>query len=134
MEVPIGFASDCDSLTVEITNPQVAGALEAIVATGAERHAATVAPLETTEVVVAAGPGTVATVTAGQERVAAEWQPPTECLAAPAAGGRNLPRTGSMIATVVVLALTMLALGAGLYFGPGHRPGLRRRSRHRRPA
>ncbi len=135
VEVPISFASDCDSLTVEITNPQVAGALEATVTTDTEQRATTVAPLETTEVVVAASPGTVATVTAGLERVEAEWQPPPECLAAPASGGIKLPRTGSAIATAIVLALAMLALGtAGFYVGSGRRPGLRRRPRHRRAA
>jgi len=133
VEVPIGFASDCDSLTVEITNPQVAGALEAVVTTADETHRATVAPLETTEVVVAAGPGTVATVVAGQERLAAEWQQPEDCIAEASAGG-NLPRTGSAIAGAVTLALIMIALGAALYLGSGRRPGLRRHARHRRPA
>lgn len=134
VEVPIGFASDCASLTVEITNPQVAGALEAVVTTADETRRASVAPLETTEVVVAASPGTVATVVAGQERLEAEWQPPEECLAAASAGGLNLPRTGSAIAGAVALALIMIALGIALYFGSGRRPGLRRHARHRKPA
>lgn len=133
-EVPIGFASDCDSLTVEITNPQVAGPLEAIVATDAEHRAATLTPLETTELVVPAGPGTVATVTAGQERVEAEWQPPADCPAATAADGFSLPRTGFTIAGAVFVALAAIALGFGLYLGPGRRAGLRRHPRHRRAA
>jgi len=134
VEVPIAFASDCASLSVEITNPQVAGALEATVTTAEETRQATVAPLETTRLVVSASPGTVATVTAGEERVTAEWQPPEECLVAASPSGFSLPRTGTGIVSLVLLSLAATALGITLYVGFRRRVGPHRRARHRRPA
>lgn len=113
IEVPIAWRFDCESLTVEVTNPLDEEAIEATVTSGEETKTLTVEPGGTAEATFDAEPGTVATVTIGEESHEVAWEQPEDC-EDPGAGG-GLPETGASTGIVIGAALALLALGGGLF-------------------
>lgn len=112
----VDSTSDCDSLTVTVTNP-AEEPLTATVTSGEVTEELTVAPGETGEVTVDATEGTVATVTIGDQTTEVAWQQPEDCDEPQEGegGGGDLPETGVPTGLVAGAAVLLLALGGGLY-------------------
>lgn len=106
----IASQPDCESLTIEITNP-FDEAIDATVTSGDVTETVTVEPGQTAEVTIDAEAGTVATVTAGDLTQEIAWTEPEDC----DGGGGGLPVTGSSTGIVIGAALALLALGGGLF-------------------
>src|SRR5690606_21130378 len=117
--------SDCDTLTVIITNP-AKEPLEAVITVGEKTEPVTVAPGDTEEVPFPAGEGTEATVTIGDKVVTLQWVEPEDCEepepsepAQPGEGGgdedEELPETGVPTGLLAGGAALLLAAGAGMY-------------------
>jgi LPXTG-motif cell wall-anchored protein len=112
VEIPVAHKSDCDSLTIEITNPLEDEAIEATVTSGDVTETLTIEPGETGEVSFDAEEGTVATVAiAGAEPLDIAWEEPDGC----DGGGGGLPVTGAPTGVVIGAAAALLALGGGLF-------------------
>lgn len=110
LEPSIASQPDCDSLTIEVTNP-FDEAIEATVTSGDVTETVTVEPGRTAEITIDAEAGTVATVTAGDVTQEITWTEPEDC----DGGGGGLPVTGSSAGIVIGSALALLALGGGLF-------------------
>lgn len=117
--------SDCDSLTVTVTNPGTEP-LEGSVTVGDDTRPLNVAPGETATETFPAGEGTVATVTIGDKSFTLEWVKPEDCdepepsePAQPGEGGgdedEELPETGVPTGLLAGGAALLLAAGAGTY-------------------
>jgi LPXTG-motif cell wall-anchored protein len=102
---------DCDTLTVEVTNPLEDQAIEATLTSGDETATLTIAPGETGEATFDAEEGTVVTVTIGDESEEIAWTEPDDCDGA----GGGLPVTGASTGIVAGAALALLAVGGGLF-------------------
>jgi hypothetical protein len=111
VEIPVAHKSDCDSLTIEITNPLEDEAIEATVTSGEVTETVTIEPGETGEVTIDAEEGTIATVTIGGESLDIAWEEPDGC----DGGGGGLPVTGAPTGIVIGAALALLAVGGGLF-------------------
>jgi hypothetical protein len=109
VRVPISSRPDCDSLTIEVTNPLEDEAIEAVVSSGDVTQTLTVAPGETGEVTVDATEGTVATVTIGGDTKEIFWEQPRGC------DGGGLPVTGAPTGVAIGAALALLGVGGGLF-------------------
>jgi LPXTG-motif cell wall-anchored protein len=107
----IASQPDCDSLTIEVTNPFEDEAIEATVTSGDVTETLTVEPGQTGEITIDAEAGTVATVTAGDTTEEITWTEPANC----GGSGGDLPVTGSSTGIVVGAALALLAVGGGLF-------------------
>jgi LPXTG-motif cell wall-anchored protein len=113
IEIPVSSLPDCDSLTIEITNPLEDEAIEATVTSGDLVNTLTIAPGETGEVTIDAEEGTVATVeiVGGEAPLEIPWEQPEGC----DGGGGGLPVTGAPTGVVIGAALALLAVGGGLF-------------------
>lgn len=120
----VASLSECDSLTISITNPKGSAPVEAtLTPNGGEAQTVTVAPGETKEVKFEASEGTVVTLTIGDQSGDIAWENPGDCESpspspAPGAGGGGptLPTTGAATGTAIGIAAVLLAAGAGLFF------------------
>lgn len=118
VEVPIAWASDCDSLFVKVDNPLEEGDLEVSITSGDVTENLTIAPGESEEVSFDAEEGTVATVTIGDESTEVVWEEPEDCEEpeeGEGGGDEELPLTGGSTPLIVGGALALLAAGAGLF-------------------
>jgi len=95
VEVPIASLSDCESLTVEVTNPLTDDVLVVTVSSGDLTEELTLEPEETAEVTFPAEEGTVATVTIAGESLDIEWTQPEDCDEEPAEPDRKSTRLNS---------------------------------------
>lgn len=111
VEVPIAARPDCESLTVEVTNPLEDQAIEATLSSGDETETLTIEPGDTGEVTFDAEEGTVVTVTIGDQSEEIAWTAPDDCDGA----GGGLPVTGASTSIVAGAALALLAVGGGLF-------------------
>ncbi|HEY8474792.1 MAG TPA: LPXTG cell wall anchor domain-containing protein [Natronosporangium sp.] len=111
VEIPISAKSDCDSLTIEVTNPLEDEALEVTITSGDATSTLTIAPGETGEATFDAEEGTTATVTIGDESEEIAWTEPEGC----GGSGGDLPVTGSNTGIMIGAAVALLALGGGLF-------------------
>jgi LPXTG-motif cell wall-anchored protein len=111
VEIPIASRSDCDTLTVEVTNPLADQAIEATLTSGDETATLTIAAGETGEATFDAEEGTVVTVTIGDDSEEIAWTEPDDCDGA----GGGLPVTGASTGIVAGAALALLAVGGGLF-------------------
>lgn len=112
VDIPVAHLSDCDSLTVEVTNPLEEESIEATISSGDESETLTIEPGESGEVTFDADEGTVATVTIGEESLDIAWEEPEE--GCDGEGG-GLPVTGSSTGLVAGAAIALLLLGAGMF-------------------
>lgn len=112
VEIPVAAQSDCDSLTIEVTNPLEDEAIEATITSGEVTETLTVEPGQTGEVTIDAEEGTVATVTIGDDSTEIAWTEPAGC---DDGSGGGLPVTGSSTGIVIGAALALLAVGGGLF-------------------
>jgi LPXTG-motif cell wall-anchored protein len=110
LEPSIASQPDCDSLTIEVTNP-FDEAIEATVTSGDVTETVPVEPGQTGEITIDAEAGTVATVTAGDTTEEIAWTEPADC----DGGGGGLPVTGAPTGVVIGAALALLAAGGGLF-------------------
>jgi len=109
--------SDCDSLTVTVTNP-AKEPLEAVVTVGEDTRTLEVEPGATAEASFPAGEGTVATATIGDASVDLPWVEPEDCDEPGGGGGderEDLPVTGAPAGLLAGGAALLLAAGAGMY-------------------
>jgi LPXTG-motif cell wall-anchored protein len=111
VKVPIASRADCDTLTVEVTNPLEDQAIEATLSDGDETETLTIEAGETGEATFDAEEGTVVTVTIGDQSEEIAWTEPDDCDGA----GGGLPVTGASTGLVAGAALALLALGGGLF-------------------
>jgi LPXTG-motif cell wall-anchored protein len=111
VKVPIASRPDCDTLTVEVTNPLEDQAIEATLSDGDQTETLTIEPGDTGEATFDAEEGTVVTVTIGDQSEEVAWTEPADCDGA----GGGLPVTGASTGLVAGAALALLALGGGLF-------------------
>lgn len=125
VEVPIASLSDCESLTIEVTNPLTDQTLTVTISSGEVTEELTIDPESTGEVTFPAEEGTVATVTIAGESVDIEWTQPEDCEPGEPAPSEepepSLPVTGGRTPLVIGAAVLLLLAGGGLFWAARRR-------------